>query len=562
MIESKIVSSLEKCFPDQKVSDFSPLKSISALQNERISIQLITYAENEPSKRGRAKWATPSVKGVFTKMTTFRNVVCVPSPFPVYDGKPNENYLRTTPGFFPDILMPLENGGETPIVNYELRSLWVTVELDGSIKFGEHPLTITLTEKDGTVLAEETVNIKIVSAKLPKQEIIITRWFHGDCLANYYDCEVFSKKWWTAARNFIKTYVYGGGNMMLTPIFTPALDTAVGGERRTVQLVDVSLENGKYTFGYKNLDRWLNMCKRLGIKYYEIAHFFTQWGAAHAPKIMATVDGEYKRIFGWDTDASGPEYSEFLHAFIPDFLAHMKARGEDSLCYFHISDEPDAAQLEQYARSRSVVSELLKGYTIMDALSNKDFYKKGVVDQPIPGTNHIEPFIEANVKPLWTYYCNGQTQDVSNQFMAMPSYRTRAIGYQLFKYDVDGFLHWGYNFYNTCLSVSAINPFLDTCGSYFAPSGDAFVVYPAPNCEVYESLRHVVFYEAIQDISAFKLCAEKLGKERVVAELEAVLGEIKFDKCATSADEILTARERIYELLDKEFPYMSKKKEK
>lgn len=559
MIESKIISSLEKCYHDQKVADFAELKSLSALKNERISFQLIFRSEDELHK---CIWALPKAEGTLAKFVTFRNVVSVPCMYPIYEDRYDDNYLRTEPGLVPDILMPLENAGRTPIVRGELKSLWVTVELNGSVKFGEHPLTISLLGGDDAVLVEKTINIKIISASLPKQEIKVTRWFHGDCIAQYYDCAVFSRKWWSTVDKFIKTYVRGGGNMILTPIFTPALDTNVGAERLTVQLVDVTLENGKYSFGYKNLDRWLNLCRKNGIKYYEIAHFFTQWGAGHAPKIMATVDGEYKRIFGWETDASGEEYSTFLKTFIPDFLSHMKERGEDQLCHFHISDEPGADHLEQYTKSKNVVSDLLKDYTVMDALSNIEFYNSGVVTTPIPATNHIEPFIEAGVKPLWAYYCCGQVVGVSNQFLAMPSWRNRSIGYQLFKYDVEGFLHWGYNFYNTQRSISATNPFYDTCGSYFAPAGDAFVVYPAPHGETYESLRFVVFHEALQDLAAFKLCAEKLGKDRVIAELESVLGEIKFDRCVTNAEDLLVAREKINELLDKAFPYMSKKKGK
>jgi hypothetical protein len=71
------------------------------------------------------------------------------------------------------------------------------------------------------------------------------------------------------------------------------------------------------------------MCDRVGIKYFEIAHFFTQWGAQHAPKVIATVDGVEKRIFGWDTDAFGEEYRTFLRSFVTEFLAHMKKSGND-----------------------------------------------------------------------------------------------------------------------------------------------------------------------------------------------------------------------------------------
>ena len=38
-----------------------------------------------------------------------------------------------------------------------------------------------------------------------------------------------------------------GINMILIPVLTPPLDTAEGGERTTVQLVDITYENGKFT---------------------------------------------------------------------------------------------------------------------------------------------------------------------------------------------------------------------------------------------------------------------------------------------------------------------------
>ncbi|MFQ9394338.1 MAG: glycoside hydrolase domain-containing protein [Lachnospiraceae bacterium] len=91
-----------------------------------------------------------------------------------------------------------------------------------------------------------------------------TEWFHSDCLANYYGEEVFSEEYWRIVENFVKTAVKHRYNMLLTPIFTPPLDTAVGGERRTVQLVDVTVQaDGSYAFGFEKLDRWVEMGKTL-----------------------------------------------------------------------------------------------------------------------------------------------------------------------------------------------------------------------------------------------------------------------------------------------------------
>ena len=44
-----------------------------------------------------------------------------------------------------------------------------------------------------------------------------------------------------------------GINMLLTPVFTPPLDTAKGGERTTVQLVDVTFADGQWSFGFDRL---------------------------------------------------------------------------------------------------------------------------------------------------------------------------------------------------------------------------------------------------------------------------------------------------------------------
>jgi hypothetical protein len=332
-------------------------------------------------------------------------------------------------------------------------------------------------------------------------------------------------------------------------VFTPALDTVVGGERTTVQLVDVCKNGDAYTFGFDKLDRWIEMCNRVGIEYFEIAHLFTQWGAEHAPKVMATVDGAYKKIFGWETAATGEEYSTFLRAFLAAFLDHMKARGDDKRCYFHISDEPNETQLESYKAAKAVVYDLIKDYPIMDALSNFEFFKQGIVPLPIPSNDHVEPFIEAKVPGLWTYYCCGQLSGVSNRMMAMPLWRTRSIGYQFYKYDIAGFLQWGYNFYNTCGSIDPINPYVDACGEYWVPAGDTYSVYPAQNGEALESIRILSFYEALQDVRAMKVAEAYYGKDAVVAAMEEILGEIKFSKCATDANTILAMRAKINDMI-------------
>lgn len=556
-ILSKITSSLEKCFLTDPIGKFPEIREISMLENEHLSLQLVTagYPDTTDRLTFRAKLRL-RITGDAAPFVTVRVVEQVPNTFPVYgDARDKDaNYLSYEPGLYPDLLRPLHYGGDcVQVVLGQLRTYWIDVEPDGGLPAGLHPLTFTIyyETKDGegnqkeVVVSENTVNITVIGARLPAPGMYVTQWFHCDSLAHWYHVDVFSEKHWEIIENFVRTAVKNGINLLLTPVFTPPLDTEIGGERLTVQLVGVTKNGGEYSFDYTLLDRWIEMCNRTGIKYLEISHLFTQWGAGHAPKIMATVDGTYQKIFGWETDATGDDYPVFLCAFLSDFLAHMKARGDDKRCLFHVSDEPSEEHLPQYRKSKAIVEDLLSDYIIMDALSDFSFYKEGVVRTPIPANSAIQPFIDAGVKDLWTYYCCGQYLGVSNRLIAMPSWRNRFIGTQFYVYNIKGFLQWGYNFYNNDKSVDSINPFIDICGENWVPGGDCASVYPASDGTALESLRLIVFHEALEDYAAMQLAESLVGRDRVLAVIRETVGEVKFDHCVENAHDLLALREKI-----------------
>ena len=552
MILTKITSSMEKCFLDSNIADYAELKHISALKNERISFQLLyTDDTNDIIVPYRATSYKLQIEGIDKALFSVRRIENVPVTVPSLNEGGDGNFLRTAPGLYPDPLLPLHKGGIF-VMRGQLQSLWMEINPCEQLSAGEYPITLKLLNGQQEVLAENTLTLTVIDALLPPQEMILTQWFHCDCLATYYNVDAWSEEHWRIVENFAATAAKNGINMLLTPVHTPPLDTAMGRERKTVQLVDVTVENGTYSFNFDKLDRWIEMCNRVGIRYFEIAHLFTQWGAAYAPKIMATADGEYKRIFGWETDATSEEYTSYLRAFLTAFLGHMKARGDDKRCYFHMSDEPNKLHIDRYRAVKAGIADILAGYPIMDALSNFEFYQDGLVELPIPASDHIKPFIEADVKGLWTYYCCSQDKGVSNRFVAMPLWRTRSIGLQFYKFNIVGFLHWGYNFYNAALSRNSINPYVDTCAGNMFPAGDAFSVYPAQDGSAVESIRILSFYEALQDARALKLAEELCGRDRVIEKIETLFGEeIAFDKCAQSAETLLAIRERINEMIAK-----------
>lgn len=95
----------------------------------------------------------------------------------------------------------------------------------------------------------------------------------------------FSEEHWRRIEQYVQTAVKQGVNMLLTPLFTPPLDTEVGGERTTVQLVGVERDEQAYRFDFGLLERWISLGERCGVHYYEFSHLFTQWGRSSHPRL-------------------------------------------------------------------------------------------------------------------------------------------------------------------------------------------------------------------------------------------------------------------------------------
>lgn len=271
-----------------------------------------------------------------------------------------------------------------------------------------------------------------------------------------------------------------------------------------------------------------------------------------APKVMGEKDGKLVQLFGWDTEAAGKEYSEFLHQFLAALKPELVKLGISEVTYFHISDEPSQEQFDSYKAAKEVVEKDLEGYQMMDALSDYEFYEKGLVSQPVCAVNHIQPFLEKRPEKLWGYYCTGQYVDVTNRFIVQPGYRTRILGTQMYKYQLDGFLHWGYNFYNAEHSIFPIDPYRCTDAAGAFPSGDPFLVYPRADGEPEESLRIMLMDEAMSDLCAMNYLEELAGRDVVMSCIEPEGGEkVEFASYPRSVSYLVEMRKRVNREIEK-----------
>lgn len=520
IFETRCLSSLTKVFPDVELSD-PTVAGTSALRNETVSFQ-VAYRASKLVKGLKVAVDSGALKNV-----VIRQVGLVPSELPCYHNH-DDFVLRDTPGLYPDPLYPLAEGDEIIAFPGQWRSLWVTFVIPENCEAGHYSISVSIQDNGQTCGGKETFSLEVIAHKLPDQKLIHTEWFNTDCLATWYGVEAFSPKHWKLIDLYMENAAKHGINMLLTPIFTPPIETRIGDERLTMQLVAIQKEGDTYNFDFRMLDIWIEKCKSHGISYLEMAHLFTQWGARHAPKIFVTENGVLNQLFGWHTDSQGSDYTDFLKQFLPALVQYLDEKNLQGRVYFHISDEPKPDRIEEYASLSKFVSSLINGYPIMDAISDLEIFEASAMNNPVPSNDEIEVFLENKTENLWTYYCCMQGDDyLSNRFFNMPSNRNRMIGLQLYKYDIKGFLHWGYNHWYSGLSVKKINPFLNTDAGYCFPSGDAFLVYPGEDGPI-DSIRSEVFFEALQDLRALQLLEQWIGKEKVLQLLEEDAGSISF----------------------------------
>lgn len=426
----------------------------------------------------------------------------------------------------PDILVPVNLNSGIKMFAEGIKTFWVEVCVPEDFDFGKYDIAVHFrykpsTPKDEFKTIKAVFHTEVINMKLPVRELLYTQWFHVDCIASAHNVKVYSEEHWELIDKYMKTAVELGINMILTPVITPPLDTEIGKTRPNTQLVKITKTNDVYEFDFSLLHRWIMLCKKNGIKYFEISHLFSQWGAKFSPNIYVYHGEELVNEFGWHIKADDEKYILFLKQFLSELVGFLKSEDIAENCYFHLSDEPSEEHIDAYRRAYKIVKPLIGDCKLMDALSHYDFYKNGLVENPVCSTQYIEPFLENNTENLWAYYCCIEGDKVGNRFLSMPSYRNRILGIQLYKYNIKGFLQWGYNFYYSQYSRYEINPYITTSADGAFPSGDAFSVYPGKDGPL-KSLRAIIFYESLQDILICKMLESIIGKAKVIDLIDSL----------------------------------------
>mgnify|MGYP000000604811 FL=1 len=539
---TRFVSSLEKVFCQPELSA-ERIDGVSGAGGETIAFQLACKSNGNHIIEFH-------MESEIADLISLREVGLVPCLMPAM---PQDPFIITSKaGIFPDPLLPLERN-RIRLTRENWHAVWCTVRIPENMKPGEYEVRFSISTPETPLWPQPELNyatsirVKVLPFNLPKQKLLSINWFYADCIQAYYNVPCWSEKHWELLEKYFVNMVQHGNNVILTPLWSVPLDTAVGYERPTAQLLDITYENGRYQFDFSLLERWIDTAKRAGFEHFEMSHAFTQWGAKATPKIIVKENGVEQKRFGWHVAANSPEYKEFLTQLTAVLIPFFRKKGlnEDNT-FFHVSDEPTPAVADSYEYASKLLGGLIGDYPVIDALSSVEFFRKGLIKRPVPTTTHLKDFLNETLEQRWVYYCGTWENGVPNRQFGMPSARNRVLGVLLYLYDLDGFLNWGYNFWFTQHSLNwHIDPYQVVDAGRAFCGGGAFMVYPGKEDAV-DSLHYEVFAEGLQDLRALRLLEEKIGREETLKLIqEGVEYPITINTYPREAEWLLNLRDRI-----------------
>ena len=366
-VKAKAISSLKKVMLTDNFYELESVGTLKVAKGERVSFQIALK-----NTTARKMYTYFKVCDEFKKFTRLAKVDYTPVRLTAYPDA-DSNYLSHEPGLFPDVLYPIDENSRVVADINNTVCVWFTIDLPKTIKAGKHTISVEITNDKDTEPTVISIDLEVKKTVINPTDLIYTQWFHCDCIADYFGVPMMSKKHWTYIENFIKTAARTGINMLLTPIFTPPLDTDIGGERPTMQLVKVAKNGDKYSFDFTLFDKWVKICHKHGIKYFEISHLFTQWGASFCPKIIVNVDGRDEMLFGWHVESTSKEYI--------DLVKENQTDKDNNIILLYVDDPVEKHPFVEAAKN--------KGYDVLEMNGQLDSHYINWYEQKNENTRFV-----------------------------------------------------------------------------------------------------------------------------------------------------------------------------
>ncbi len=189
----------------------------------------------------------------------------------------------------------------------------------------------------------------------------------------------------------------------------------------------------------------------------------------------------------------------------------------------HVTDEPTATNAADYRILCGMVRRHLPGLPLLDA--TEDPTMAGSVDIWCPQAHqyqmHRETFAAARAAGdrVWFYTCCFPGGPWLNRLLDEELLRPCLFGWAAALFDLEGFLHWGFNHYKSFQDPFA-QSVVDHGGHNELPAGDTHIVYPGRG-EPWSSVRLEAQREGCEDFELLRLLGRRDPRRQ-----RAIVGQV------------------------------------
>ena len=329
------------------------------------------------------------------------------------------------------------------------------------------PYVIEFCVKQGKTVRELSLKVKVHQVVLPpvgKDSFKYTNWMDFGSMASSHGLEPWSEEHWKMIEKYVRLAARGRQNMgMMRDVFMHRAD-------------------GTITFNRERFARILEMYDRVGFWYLEGSHlagFTSGWGSpafktSYTTNVTTTVPGALA-----------------LSKLARMYMDEIEARGLKDRWYQHVADEPGGENVPEYRITAGIVRRYMPGIRTVDAVEEPSF--AGALDVWCPKVDAFERhralydgFRTNFGDRVWCYTCCIPGGKWMNRTMDGELLRPALIPWVAVMFDIDGFLHWGYNRWQRGQGQDPFKePYPKNWGGSnngnSLPPGDTHIVYPGKN---------------------------------------------------------------------------------
>lgn len=493
-LQVRVVDPLVKVLPNTEVSaQHAGSVKVEMVRNEYESAQLVittsTDIDNLTVSVSDLEGASRVVPRAEARFLGF---------VPVKGGTPDtpeEHLVAKPPADIPDPILESRAIGVKAGRN---QPVWLTIYAPKRCKPGTYVGNVRVASESGAISVPLEVTVHPVT--LPDDRtLFLTNWFSTGNVAGGHGLQKWTEPYWKMLEAYARVMAEHRQNVIITPIMELIKGRDDG--------------KGNLTFDFSLFDRWVELFKKAGvIGYIEGGHLGgrSEWEAkdfnASWPEIIGP-DGKVKP--NPSVTVTSDEERHFLSQFLPALQKHLDEKGWTDVYFQHLCDEPIPPNAESYKKLSAMVREFAPKLRIIDASMCTEI--AGALDIWVPQPPEYEAkqtFFEERKKAgddVWFYTCLSPKGKYMNRFIDYPLIETRLLHWMNFKYDLSGYLHWGFNYWQGD-PFTVLEP--GWGGGTYLPPGDSHIVYPGKRGPM-SSIRLEALRDGVEDYELLRLLAKK-----------------------------------------------------